>query len=130
MSALWSPRSLMESPLQWGLCLSEADFIKAQKQLHVPKAERGGWMASEFANATVHFIEDDGKHYALVCLRKEKRRPIDVVNGLLVHEAVHIWQRIRSQIGERKPSSEFEAYSIQRIAQDLMGTYQRMRTKK
>lgn len=35
--------------------------------------------------------------------------------GVLVHEAVHCWQRICVCIGEHEPSIEFEAYMIQYI---------------
>lgn len=40
-----------------------------------------------------------------------------------MHEAVHIWQEMREKIGERFPSAEFEAYAIQRIAQNLMHSF-------
>jgi len=34
-----------------------------------------------------------------------------------------VWQEYSSRIGETNPSSEFEAYSIQAIAQRLMTAY-------
>ena len=43
--------------------------------------------------------------------------------GILVHEAVHIWQEIRTAMGEDEPSSEFEAYSIERISEDLISEW-------
>lgn len=52
-----------------------------------------------------------------------KKRPIEQVYGLIVHEAVHVWQRIVEHIGEHKPSDEFMAYGIQTIAQELMFAY-------
>jgi hypothetical protein len=51
-------------------------------------------------------------------------RTIIQVHSLLLHEAVHIWQRIKLRMGESDPSKEFEAYSIQRIAQDLFAMYE------
>lgn len=48
------------------------------------------------------------------------------VQGLIIHESVHVWQSIRSFIGEDYPSREFEAYSIQRISQDLLWSYQEL----
>jgi len=36
---------------------------------------------------------------------------------------VHIWQRIKKLMREKKPSVEFEAYSIQCIAQDLFSMF-------
>jgi len=41
---------------------------------------------------------------------------------------VHVWQRIRQRMGEREPSIEFEAYSIQRIAQDLFSMFEESET--
>jgi hypothetical protein len=46
------------------------------------------------------------------------------VYGLLLHEAVHVWQIVKRRMGEREPSVEFEAYSIQSIAQDLFEMYE------
>lgn len=43
--------------------------------------------------------------------------------GLLVHEAVHIYQEMIAKMREEDPSIEFEAYSIQKIAVDLFTTY-------
>lgn len=46
------------------------------------------------------------------------------IHGLLLHEAVHIWQELKIKMGEENPSNEFEAYSIQAIAQDLFEMYE------
>ena len=43
--------------------------------------------------------------------------------ALLVHEAVHVWQAFCEDIGEKSPSDEFEAYSIQSISYELMTAY-------
>jgi hypothetical protein len=48
---------------------------------------------------------------------------LEQVYALLVHEAVHIWQDVKHRIGEDNPSSEFEAYAIQNISQELMLAY-------
>jgi hypothetical protein len=45
------------------------------------------------------------------------------VAGLLVHEAVHVFQRYCEHIGERRPGAEQEAYGIQAIAQELMQSF-------
>jgi hypothetical protein len=45
------------------------------------------------------------------------------VAGLLVHEAVHIFDDAMEWINERAPSPEIRAYGIQHIAQQLMGAY-------
>ena len=48
---------------------------------------------------------------------------------MLLHEAVHIWQIVKRRMGEREPSVEFEAYSIQAIAQDLLKCSKQVRLK-
>ena len=76
---------------------------------------------SNDCDAQVNFYNDDS--LAIVQI-KECERSLIEVHGLLLHEAVHIWQRIKKLMGEKKPSTEFEAYSIQRIAQDLFAMFQ------
>lgn len=43
--------------------------------------------------------------------------------GLLAHECVHIKQFVMKNIGEDKPSDEFEAYFVQDIVTDLVEDY-------
>lgn len=120
----WLDRALITSPYSFGLCRSEKDFQRALKRLGVPKDQWPSFMKTESADATVHYFEcDGGGHCAIVCLRSTKGRTKIEAYGLLTHEAVHIWQAIRDDIGEDRPSSEFEAYSIQAIAQHLMEAY-------
>lgn len=66
---------------------------------------------------------DDGKH-CIVQLGETEDKSLIAIHGLLLHEAVHIWQRTKYLMGEKEPSIEFEAYSIQRIAQDLFDMYE------
>jgi len=61
----------------------------------------------------------------IVCLDDwQGRNPIEVA-GLLVHEAVHIWQSYCDDIGETDPGREQEAYGVQAIAQELMAEFAR-----
>lgn len=73
------------------------------------------------AGAQVDYY-DNGKH-CIVQLGDCSDITLIEIHGPLLHEAVHIWQRIRKLMGEKKPRTEFEAYSIQRIAQYLYEMY-------
>lgn len=109
------------------LCLSEDEFRAAIKRLKTPEIPR--WIMNDRANATMHqFVNEDGKTCCVVCLGDgwRERNPVEVA-GLLVHEAVHVWQAYCDDIGERNPGSEQEAYAIQSIAQELMAEFARRR---
>lgn len=79
-----------------------------------------GYKPSEYKTPAVvtFYSEDNGQTSAIVLLRKEER-PTWAKHALILHEAVHIWQELKKLMNEKEPSIEFEAYSIQRIAQDL-----------
>lgn len=76
---------------------------------------------SEGCDAQVDFYCDGSM--AIVHIKESERSLIEI-HGLLLHEAVHIWQQVRKRMGEREPSTEFEAYSIQTISQDLFEMYE------
>lgn len=66
---------------------------------------------------------DNGKH-CIVQLGEVADRSLLQVHSLLLHEAVHVWQRVKALMGGKEPSIEFEAYSIQRIALDLFSMFE------
>lgn len=72
--------------------------------------------------AQVDFYQDSA--YAIVQIGDTSQRTSVEIHGLLLHESVHVWQRIRQRMGEHNPSTEFEAYSIQAIAQDLFAMFE------
>lgn len=74
-------------------------------------------------------FEHNRKTCILVTIRdgsEKERKSLEVV-GLLVHESMHVWREIRNNIGEREPSSEFEAYAMQAIFQGLYDGYLKTR---
>ncbi|MFW6575186.1 hypothetical protein ACOCJL_12555 [Acinetobacter baumannii] len=85
------------------------------------------FLSVEGAAAQVDFYSNGA--YAVVQLGDTSERKLIEIYGLLLHEAVHVWQKIKKLMGEREPSSEFEAYSIQSIAQDLFKMYEESEVK-
>lgn len=73
------------------------------------------------ADARVNFNDD----HAIVQIKDCAWWDLNQIHGLLLHEAVHIWQELKEKMGEESPSVEFEAYSIQALAQDLFELYER-----
>ena len=69
----------------------------------------------------------DGSAICLVALSEDAQKnncSIEVA-GMLVHEAVHVWQYYAECMGETKPADEQEAYAIQAVSQELMAEYAR-----
>lgn len=104
------------------LCLNEATFYAALT--HCGIKDRRDFMHNSHSHATTHHLENkDGQAVCIVTLAPwAGRKPVEVA-GLLVHEAVHVWQRYCERIGERNPGDEQEAYGIQAIAQELMQSF-------
>ena len=122
----WLNRALFISPYCFALCKTEKQFYAELKRLEVPEKTWPDFILGTHASATVHFFTNGAKHIdscAIVCVRIKKGADQVAISGLLVHEAVHIWQEIKDRIGEQRPSSEFEAYAIQSIAQNLMAAW-------
>ena len=126
----WVCRSLVDSPYCIGLCLSEDKFQKELKRLKVSRETWPKWI-SDGAGATVHFFDKSNDNHccAIICLDGKEKKTSNETVGLLIHEAVHVWQAVCDNIGEEKPSKEFEAYSIQYISQRLITAYSDIKAK-
>lgn len=124
MKIRWLDRRVAHPGPYLALCLSSEEFHAAMKHL---KADDQGakWIVS--GNATTHLLNDprDGQPCAVVCVSDwQGRDPIEVA-GLIVHEAVHVWQFYAQSIGEGRPGDEQEAYAVQGISQSLMAEFAR-----
>lgn len=82
------------------------------------------WLTSG-ADATTHTLtKPSGDVTCVVCLQAGDSNAVEVA-GLLVHEAVHVWQEYALRIGEMRPGAEQMAYGIQAIVQELLAEYER-----
>ena len=105
------------------LCLTEAEFHDALRKLKLH--ERPTFVSPNADATTHHFANDSGGQVCIVCLRDCRKRDSIEIAGMLVHEAVHVWQEYCERIGEKQPGTEQEAYAIQAIAQELMAEFRR-----
>lgn len=123
MKTRWLDRKISAPGPYLAMCLSEEEFCAAVKHI---KADTGiAWIKSVQADATAHMFTSQHGLTVIVCIQGwEGRNPVEIA-GLLVHEAVHVWQEYASHIGEDKPGREQEAYGIQAIAQELMAEFAR-----
>ena len=123
-------RDILTSPYCIGLCQSEKAFMKELIRLKIPIRNIPEWV-SEGKDACVHYLMDNNaiEKCVIVCIRERKNTKYDEIVGLIIHEAVHVWQWICEEINERAPSTEFEAYAIQNISQKFISEY-KIRGKK
>ena len=128
MKTKWFSQSLLRGRVKYALCTNQAEFdellkkLKQQPEACLPNNEQ----------ALTHSFEKPGRAkipYVVVCLDITRKQAVEKYYATLIHEGVHVWQEFCEFIGEEKPSAEFEAYSIERIAYNLIMEYQR-RVKK
>lgn len=119
----WLDRRIAAAGPYLALCLSEAEYLAAMRHLRI--SDPDPWV-NDGADATVHHVRSPkGGLCCIVCMHgHEQHSPVEVA-GMLVHEAVHVWQQYAEEIGEHHPAREQEAYAIQAIAQELMAEFAR-----
>jgi hypothetical protein len=109
-------------PVHFGFCPDKKAWNREMKRMGV-KSEP--YPKSDGRCVT---FESSGKVCAIVTVSKQvDGKDSNGVVGLIIHEAVHVWQLIRENIGESNPSPEFEAYAIQAISQELIAAYSETR---
>jgi hypothetical protein len=124
VSVKYLTRTLTHSPIHYGLCLSEKDLLREAKRLKA-ELDPSDFPGPEDHAMTVFFEDGKGARRALVCIDWAKHKDPDTILASLIHESVHVWQEIARYIGEAKPGSEQQAYSIERIAMSLIREYRR-----
>lgn len=103
-------------PTYYAFCPSEKAWHRELKRLGSPPEP----YPKEDGRCTV--FESKKGICVIVTVREHDVSDTQVV-GLLVHEAMHIWQEIKKDIGEKEAGSEQEAYALQSIALQLIAAY-------
>lgn len=97
----WCDRTLIRNPYYFALTLNEKDFQRELKRLKLPRKDWPPFLKTAQANATLHYFSHiDNKVCGIVCLGNTKGRTLIEIHGLLVHEAVHLWQAIIDHLGD------------------------------
>ena len=120
----WLDRRIAAPGPYLTLCLTEEEYEQAMAHLQVK--HYGPWLSTPQADATAHNLSNpDGNLCCVICISGYRgRSPVEVA-GMLVHEAVHVWQEYCDFYGEKAPGREQEAYAVQAIAQELMAEFAR-----
>lgn len=124
MSTRWLDRRIGRPGPYLALVLSQKEFDCAMKRLGISPGAH--WIRGGRGDAVAHILRNHEGNLAVVVAIQAgaERSPIEIA-GLLVHEAVHVWQYYAKEIGEDSPGEEQEAYAIQAVAQELMAEYAR-----
>lgn len=124
MKPRWLDRRIAAPGPYLALVFSQDEYLAMAKQANVKNP--GEWLTSPTADATTNILHNEkGDLLCIVALNNWQRRCGVEIAGLLVHEAVHVWQEYCVKIGERLAGAEQQAYGIQAIAQELMAEFAR-----
>jgi len=116
-------------PYHFGFCPNEKAWDREMKRLDVQPPEPYPTQDARVTFFEYNHKKDGRKACALVTMKATPRSASSKV-ALLAHEAMHVWQALLDDIGETKrPSSEFEAYSVQAILGGLMKAFEMTRGK-
>jgi hypothetical protein len=97
-----------------GFTMSDDAFQREMRRLKI--ANPGSSMANERSNATTHFLSNHGTSLAIICMEPmSRKRSKEQYAALLAHEATHVVQQMRDDLGEL--GREAEAYLVQQIVQ-------------
>lgn len=102
-------------PFEYAFCPSKEAWDKEMENMECNYPYP---LSQNVEGSTVCFEKCNSLVKIIVCLKSHN----DLIQftALVVHEAAHVWQQVLEAMGEDKPSSEFEAYALQGITQDLL----------
>lgn len=119
----WLDRRVAKPAPYLILCLTEEEQRHALRGMTKSNIE---FPATGAVCTTLHHEKTD-ELCAIVAVSQHSQKNCNAMEmaGLLIHEAVHIWQRYATDMGETNPGSEQEAYAIQALSQSLLAEYAR-----
>lgn len=122
----WCSKTLVQNPWNYCLVLTQKELEKVLKKNKINEIADDDERLKSAAATVSFYTSPKGCKIAIVKLGQNYKKYSKIVMySLLVHEATHIWQAVRETLYEDEPSSEFEAYSIQKISYELMLAYEK-----
>jgi len=123
--AEWVGRTVVSAIPYIGICVSEDQLKREVKRLNASGDVQ--WCSKTGARTNFFISKNDDKSICIVCMNKTyEGYTMQEVQGLLVHEAVHVWQHVLVMMGEESPGIEIEAYAIQQIYINLSCGYDKL----
>lgn len=119
-NVVWCDRGLF--PVKYCFCPNEKAWKRLLKKMNV----RQDIPYPTVAGRCTSFTSAGQQPICVVTMGKcsDGSEPSVIqVAGIITHEATHVWQEVREQMNEHSPSKEFEAYSLQFIATELLYAY-------
>jgi len=129
VSGEWCDRSLVMTPFNFCLCITPKQYAKELEKLGI-KGDHPFILPG--SGASLHRFDSSSPNeppLAFICIDPDGME-LNQVHALLVHEAMHLWRYTKKELGETKPSKEFEAYAIQAISQRLFYAYDELTKKR
>lgn len=119
---MWLSRSLFQGP-RVAMVTSQAQFSRALRAIRM-EGDAGPFCNPSW-RACTHAYDVDGELVCIVGVNLRSLQGADPIGvaSLLVHEAVHVWQRTRAALGPGDLGVEMEAYAVENIAAELMRAY-------
>ena len=124
MKVKWLDRTLINGPFIC-LCKTSEELQKVYEQFNIDYSASD--FPSEGSAHTLHFEAECNEPCTVVSIGEVGTRNEAEIGAMLTHEASHVLDVFFQYIGEKEPSSEFKAYSLQAITEKLLTDYKRKR---
>ena len=108
MTSFMAHKTLI-GPIYYDIVFTKKQKRKLLKKINISKDQ----LLPSVGEACTHILYKDNKVFCIIEAYNPEDSPEYI--SLLVHECIHVYQEMLDWMVEKKPSCEFEAYSIQDI---------------
>lgn len=116
-------RTLIENPYRVHIAISDEQY---QALRGVYLGDSDDFWTDSGSDAAVHEWDSDGLKIIVVCIDPAFNGSASNALEVSVHEAVHIWQKIKQYFNEDSPSDEFEAIAIAGLSSKIVVAFNQL----